>query len=140
MLAKTQYTHNKGDKDESVNLETTNLSKAFDSDEIRESTSSPHGDSAATKTTKTLGSSNDVFVSFRGEDIRNSFTDHLNNALKEAEFSTSLDIEVIHRDIRRQYRQFSLIVDNTSRWTDQNVQSWKEVFKDVADMSGMFIS
>ncbi|PWA83118.1 Leucine-rich repeat-containing protein [Artemisia annua] len=85
------------DNDESANLETTNLSKAFDSDEIWESTSIPHGDSAATKATKTLGSSYDVFVSFQGEDTRNSFTNHLYDALKKAGISTSLDIEAIHR-------------------------------------------
>ncbi|KAI3683295.1 hypothetical protein L1987_83798 [Smallanthus sonchifolius] len=37
----------------------------------------------------------DVFLSFRGADIRNSFTDHLYNALLEADIKTFLDDEEI---------------------------------------------
>ncbi|GJT73334.1 NB-ARC domains-containing protein [Tanacetum coccineum] len=43
------------------------------------------------------GYSYDVFLSFRGEDTRNSFTDHLYDALKRAGISTFRDSEEINR-------------------------------------------
>ncbi|GJW92533.1 variation in compound triggered root growth response-like protein, partial [Tanacetum coccineum] len=43
------------------------------------------------------GCSYDVFLSFRGEDTRNSFTDHLYDALKRAGISTFRDSEEINR-------------------------------------------
>ncbi|KAI3679520.1 hypothetical protein L2E82_51262 [Cichorium intybus] len=141
-------------------------------------------------------SSFDVFLSFRGEDTRHSFTDHLYKELTRAGIGTFRDEEEINRgeevkleiqraikgskasivvlsenyatstwcldelmlilqqrrecnhfvlpvfykveptDVRNQKNTFAIEVKASSRWTDQNVNMWKNALKEVADLSG----
>ena len=146
------------------------------------------------------GSRFDVFISFRGEDTRHSFSDHLYDALNRAGISTFRDDEEIDKgeelkpeieraikesrssivvlsknyatsawcldelhlildqrrncnhftlpvfyhvdpsDVRKQNNTFGVEVQNSSRWTDDNVHRWKEALTEVANLSGMVLS
>ncbi|XP_023752523.1 disease resistance protein RPV1 [Lactuca sativa] len=144
----------------------------------------------------------DVFLSFTGEDTRNSFTDHLYTALVRAGLFTFRDNDEIDRgqqlmpeieraikeskasivvlsekyansrwcldelllileqrrsfnhfvlpvfyhvdpsDVRNQRQSFAINVEGVegSKWTEYNVNRWKEALTEVADLTGMVVS
>ncbi|GJZ24384.1 variation in compound triggered root growth response-like protein [Tanacetum coccineum] len=120
---------------------------------------------------KVNGSRFDVFLSFRGQDTRHSFSDHLYDALNRAGISTFRDDEEINKgdelkpeieraikesrssivvlsknyatsswypsDVRKQTNTFAVEVQDSSRWTDDNV--WKAALTEVAILSGMLL-
>ncbi|CAI9293464.1 unnamed protein product [Lactuca saligna] len=145
-------------------------------------------------------SSYDVFLSFRGEDTRHNFTDHLYERLRTAGILTFRDEEEIERgekvkpeienaikgsrasivvlsenyatstwcldelylilqqrregdhfvlpvfykvdpsDVGKQHKTFAIEVKASSRWTDQNVNLWKEALTEVAGLAGEVLS
>lgn len=142
----------------------------------------------------------DVFLSFRGDDTRNAFTDHLYEALVQAGLRTFRDNDEIDRgeelkpeidraikesrasvvvlsenyatstwcleelwlileqrkkcnhyvlpvfyhvdpsDVRRQSEPFKIKVNTSPKWTDDNVNRWKEALAKVADLTGLVLS
>lgn len=146
------------------------------------------------------GSRFDVFLSFRGEDTRHSFSDHLYDKLNRAGISTFRDDEEINRgeelkieiekaiqecrasvivfsknyassawcldelelilferrdsnhfvlpvfyhvdpsDVRKQTNTFAVEVQDSSKWTDENVSRWKAALSEVASLAGMVLS
>lgn len=146
------------------------------------------------------GCSYDVFLSFRGEHTRNSFTDHVYAALVRGGLRVFRDTDEINRgeelkpeirraimesrasvivlsenyatstwcleelwlileqrkkcnhyvlpvfyhvdpsDVRRQSEPFKIKVNTSPKWTDDNVNRWKEALAKVADLTGLVLS
>ncbi|KAL4564089.1 hypothetical protein LXL04_028141 [Taraxacum kok-saghyz] len=156
--------------------------------------------SSVTNSPGSTGSSYDVFLSFRGEDTRHNFTDHLYERLMKAGIFTFRDEEDIKRgegvkpeiekaikesrasvvvlsenyatstwcldeltlilklrresnhlvlpvfykvepcDVGKQNKTFAVEVKASSRWTDENVNLWKNALTEVCVISGEVLS